>query len=39
LGRPAGAVLPAPAGSDRAVAGMFTTVQCHHPLPVGASGS
>src|SRR5437016_13060916 len=28
-----------PAGSDVTSAGMLNTIQCHHPLPVGASGS
>src|SRR5262249_53549336 len=31
--------LPAPRGNAVIEGGMFTTVQCHQPLPVGASGS
>src|SRR6516164_6149513 len=30
---------PAPAGSELVPAGMLNTIQCHQPLPVGASGS
>ena len=29
----------APSGSERRAAGRFKTHQCHHPEPVGASGS
>src|SRR6476661_9467321 len=35
----ADALVPAPLGIDVAVAGMLYTIQCHQPLPVGASGS
>ena len=31
--------VPAPVGSEVTSAGMLNTTQCHHPLPVGASGS
>jgi hypothetical protein len=30
---------PAPAGSEKTLLAILTTVQCHQPLPVGASGS
>ena len=34
-----GVVLAAPRGSDVTDAGMSSTIQCHQPDPVGASGS